>query len=364
MNVAVLTSGGVDSSVALCELATKTDYKLTAFYLKIWLEDELAYLGECPWEEDLKIVRKITDQYGIELRVISLQQEYRQKVVEYTLSELKRGGTPSPDLLCNQFIKFGAFFDKISSDPSETFDFVATGHYAGVEKRDGHQVLAKAKDAKKDQTYFLSRLSKEQINKLMFPLAQYQKQEVRELAQHYDLLNASRPDSQGICFLGKLKFNDFVSAYLGKKPGKIVDADTKKILGGHEGFWFHTMGQRKGLKLSGGPWYVVAKDVEQNIVYVRNEKFVEEIKSNIFSVRDLNWYGSPIEDKLECQVKIRHGEASTQAIIEQDKEGLWSVEMQKPDGGIADGQFAVFYKEQMCLGSGVIQKNSLKNLDL
>ena len=159
-------------------------------------------------------------------------------------------------MLCNQFIKFGAFFDKITQDPNDQFDYVATGHYAGIEKRDGRQVLAKARDTKKDQTYFLSRLSKEQINKLMFPLAKYQKHEVRELAQHYNLLNAARPDSQGICFLGKLKYNDFVSAYLGKNPGKIVDADTQDILGDHDGFWFHTMGQRKGLRLSGGPWYL------------------------------------------------------------------------------------------------------------
>ena len=182
MKIAVLLSGGVDSSVALYRLLEEGYKDVTAYYLKIWLEDELSFLGDCPWEEDLSYARAVCEARGVELRVLPLQQEYYDRVVSYTVSELKKGRTPSPDIFCNQRIKFGAFFEKVS----EHYDKVATGHYGVVEEKDGLFWLRRSPDPVKDQSYFLSHLSQEQVSKIMFPIGSLMKEEVRALARKYD----------------------------------------------------------------------------------------------------------------------------------------------------------------------------------
>ena len=204
MNIAVLVSGGVDSSVAL-RLLQDQGHTVTAFYLKIWLEDELSFLGDCPWEQDLAYVRQVCEQADVPLHVISLQKEYWDIVVSYVIAEVKAGRTPNPDILCNSRIKFGAFLDKIGDE----FDAIASGHYAAIKEISGKKLLYAAPDAIKDQTYFLSHLNSAQLNKVLFPLGNFNKAEVRELAQKYDLPNKERKDSQGICFLGKLKYDEF-----------------------------------------------------------------------------------------------------------------------------------------------------------
>ena len=248
MKVAVLLSGGVDSSVALHLARRGGAQDITAFYLKIWLEDELAFLGDCPWEEDLKYARAVCEQAGVPLQVVAMQSEYQERVVSYVVRELKAGRTPSPDILCNQWIKFGLFFEKL--DPS--FDKVVSGHYAQVEERNGEFLLKRAPDPVKDQTYFLSRLSQAQLSRLWFPVGHLQKNEVRQLAQELHLPNRERRDSQGICFLGKIKYPEFVRFHLGEKEGAIINLDSGAQVGTHKGVWFHTVGQRKGLGLGGG----------------------------------------------------------------------------------------------------------------
>ncbi len=347
MKIAVLTSGGVDSSVAL-RLLKDQGHELKAFYLKIWLEDELQFLSDCPWETDLSYVRQICEEINVPLEVVPMQKEYFEKVVGYTIEEVKAGRTPNPDIMCNSLIKFGLFLDKVSAD----FDKVASGHYSQVEEVDGVVYLKKSPDPVKDQTYFLARLNQDQLKKLLCPIGGLAKTEVRELAEKYNLPNKDRKDSQGICFLGKFKYNDFIKNYLGEKKGDIVEFETDQKIGEHEGFWYHTVGQRKGIGLSGGPWYVVKKDSEKNIVYVSSKYFDEEKLRNKFKVENYNWFsGKDPSDMSDLEVKIRHGENIYPCKLDLS---LNEVEILGNDQGIAAGQFAVFYKKDLCIGSAMI----------
>lgn len=348
MKIAVLTSGGVDSSVAL-KLLKDQGHDVTAYYLKIWLEDELQHLTDCPWEEDLQYVREICEREDIPLNIIPMQKEYFDTVVAYTLKEVKDGRTPNPDIMCNNHIKFGMFFEKIDLNQ---FDKVATGHYANIEEQNGQFILKKTDDPIKDQTYFLARLSQEQLSKIIFPLAPYTKEEVRALAHKFNLPNKDRKDSQGICFLGKFKYNDFIKHYLGEIPGDIIESETGKKLAEHEGFFYYTIGQRKGIKLSGGPWYVVDKDIEKNIVYVSNE--YHEKTRNTLEVGDFNWFNGEFPSKNNLQVKLRHGENFYNCEIANVSPKHATLTLDGNDQGIAAGQFAVFYDGEICLGSGVI----------
>lgn len=349
MRIAVLVSGGVDSSVAL-KLLKDQGHDLTAFYLKIWLEDELAYLGSCPWEEDLFYVKQVCKQLNVPLEVVSLQEEYWNRVVTYALTQVKAGMTPSPDILCNQHIKFGGFYDKIS--PS--FERIATGHYAQLEENDGMFFLKKAKDPVKDQTYFLSQLSQLQLARALFPIGHLLKSEVRELARQYELPNQDRKDSQGICFLGKVKFSEFVKHHLGEKPGDLVDYDTGKVVGTHPGYWFYTIGQRKGIGLGGGPWYVAAKDPVHNIIYISNTYYSPEKQRNVIRIQASHWIaGYPPEMNI-LQVKIRHGEHTYLCSLEIIDKNHGIVHIEGCDQGIAAGQYTVFYQGDVCLGSAVI----------
>lgn len=350
MKIALLLSGGVDSSVALYRLLELGYTDITAYYLKIWLEDELSFLGTCPWEEDLEYARAVCDAKNIPLKVLPLQQEYFDRVVSYTISELKKGHTPSPDIFCNQRVKFGAFYDKVN----EHYDKVATGHYGVVEEVDGLSYLRRSPDPVKDQSYFLSHLSQDQISNIIFPIGSLMKEEVRALAQRYDLPNKDRKDSQGICFLGKIKYSDFVKHYLGEKEGEIRELETEEVLGAHKGFWFHTIGQRQGLGLGNGPWYVTSKNLEKNIIYVSSSRNVLEQKRTIFTVCELNWISrKPRRDELT--LKLRHGPRLNSCTIKWLSPDRLEVTMDEGDKGIAPGQFAVFYEDDICLGGARIE---------
>ncbi len=348
--VAVLVSGGVDSAVALHRLVDQGDLSLTAFYLKIWLEDDAAFLGSCPWEEDLEYVRAICDRLGVPLEIVSLQQEYRRRVVEYALGELKLGRTPSSDILCNSLIKFGAFLEGAGRD----FDRVASGHYARTREVEGTTRLLRGVDPVKDQTYFLCRLSQEQVARCVFPIGDLGKDEVRRLAQKINLPNADRPDSQGICFLGKIPYDEFVRHHLGDRPGPIVDVESGRTLGGHRGLWFHTIGQRKGLGLGDGPWYVVSKDPETSTVKVVHADCLAGHTRREFLVVDPHWIAA--EPKTSnLMVRIRHGEKLWPAQVRLEGAGGVRVILEEGDPGIAAGQFAVFYDGEECLGGGPIE---------
>lgn len=386
MKIAVLTSGGVDSSVAL-KLLKEQGHDLTAFYLKIWLEDDVKFLGaQCPWEEDLQFVRQICSDNDIPLKIVPLQKEYFDTVVAYTLKEVKEGRTPNPDIMCNNQIKFDLFLSKIQ----EKFDKIATGHYAKIAccegenvididldfcshknfegnlPKGGKYILKTAPDPVKDQTYFLSNLKQEQLAKLIFPIGDLTKEEVRKLAQEYELANKDRKDSQGICFLGKLKYEDFIRHYLGEKKGDLIEYETGEKMGEHEGFWYFTIGQRKGIKLPDGPWFVVDKDIEKNIIYISKKYYEEDKERDEFEVSNLNWFDEGAFDCARAQdvtiplkVKLRHGPQIYDCTVTPVRGGVHStdklkVKLTENDQGIAPGQFAVFYKDDICLGSGVI----------
>jgi len=367
MKIAVLLSGGVDSAVAL-SLLKEQGHDITAFYLKIWMEEELKFLSDCPWKEDLEYAEKICKDLCVPLEVIPMQKEYFENVVSYLVKEAKEGRTGNPDVFCNNFIKFGMFLDKIDS----SFEKIASGHYANTVEINGKMHLKKAPDKIKDQTYFLAYLKEEQLRRIVFPIGQMSKSEVREIAEKYNLANKNRKDSQGICFLGKIKFRDFIASYLGKKEGDIIDFDTNEKLGTHDGYWFYTLGQRKDIKLPNGPYFVVKKDIEKNQIFVSKNYFNEDKQRNSFTVSSLNIFSGSLEtltDKdKKIDVKIRHGEKIYPALITvvsakpQSDESTQAhptanlkVEIPENDQGITAGQFAVFYEGDICLGSGIIQ---------
>jgi tRNA-specific 2-thiouridylase len=349
MKIAALISGGVDSSVALNLVQREGGHEVTAFYLKIWLEDDVAFLGDCPWEEDLNHARAVCEQAGVTLRVLPLQAEYQERIVEHVLAELRQGRTPSPDILCNQQIKFGCFFDQI--DPG--FDRVISGHYAQVENDQGVYRLKRSPDPVKDQTYFLSRLNQNQLRRIRFPIGHMEKWRVRELAKQWHLPNQERKDSQGICFLGKIKYPEFVRFHLGERSGPIIERETGKKLAEHSGVWFYTIGQRKGLGMAGGPWYVVGKDIANNIVYVSHSGKVQEHARNRFRVDQVHWIaGPPATDRL--QTKLRHSPHMEDCRIEFLEARSLVVTLNGRDPGVAHGQSAIFYGGDYCLGGGVI----------
>lgn len=347
MKVAVLLSGGVDSSVAL-RLLKDEGHDVTAFYLKIWLQDEFSFLGDCPWEEDLEFARAVCQQADVPLEIINMQNEYWDSVVSYTISEIKEGRTPNPDMFCNRLIKFGQFINKIDN----SFEKVASGHYAKIENQNGKFILKTSPDPIKDQTYFLAYLTQHQLSRALFPIGSFKKKQIRELALNYNLPNMNRKDSQGICFLGKIKFSDFIKHHLGEIEGDIIDIDTNKIMGRHKGYYFYTIGQRSGLRLGGGPWYVISKDIKENIVYISKENITNRARKE-FKVGKFNWISEESPISGNYFVKIRHGENFYKCTLNINGDsGI--VLSDKEDRGIAPGQFAVFYKDDICLGGSVI----------
>jgi tRNA-specific 2-thiouridylase len=282
MDIAALLSGGVDSSVVV-HLLCEQGYKPTLFYIKIGM-DGAEYM-DCSAEEDIELSTATARKYGLSLEVVDLHQEYWENVAAYAIDKIRQGLTPNPDVMCNKLIKFGCFEQRVGKD----FDFTATGHYATTLQRNGKTWLGTAKDPVKDQTDFLAQIDYLQVSKLMFPIGGLMKQEVREIANKAGLPSARRKDSQGICFLGKINYNDFVRRFLGEKEGAIIELETEKKLGTHRGYWFHTIGQRKGLGLSGGPWFVVKKDMEENTIYVSRGYGVETQYGNEFRMHDFHF---------------------------------------------------------------------------
>lgn len=353
MNIAALLSGGVDSSVVV-HLLCEQGYRPTLFYIKIGM-DGAEYM-DCSAEEDIEMSAAIARKYGLSLEVVDLHKEYWENVAAYAIDKIRKGLTPNPDVMCNKLIKFGCFEQRVGKD----FDFTATGHYATTIQRDGKTWLETAKDPVKDQTDFLAQIDYLQVSKLMFPLGGLMKQEVRDIALKAKLPSARRRDSQGICFLGKINYNDFVRRFLGEKEGRIIELETGKILGTHRGYWFHTIGQRKGLGLGGGPWFVVRKDTDENVIYVSRGYETEQQYGYEFSMQDFHfitenpWEG--VEGEIPVTFKIRHTPDFIGGKLLQDGDGYRIVSEEKLQG-IAPGQFGVVYDEasRLCIGSGEIK---------
>lgn len=354
MRIASLVSGGVDSSVTI-PLLLEQGYKPTIFYIKIGMENKPGFT-DCPSEEDIEITSYIAHKYGLEMEIIDLHDTYWNTVVKYTIDTVKKGLTPNPDIMCNRMIKFGAFEEKMGHE----FDIITTGHYADTHEAGGKKYLATAADKVKDQTYFLGRITYQQLSKLMFPLGKIpHKNRVREIAEEMHLPSANRPDSQGICFLGKINYREFIKKHLGEWHGPILELETGKELGKHQGYWFYTIGQRKGLGLSQGPWFVIKKDTFKNIIYVSrgydpSAQYDDKIYLGDFQFITENPFGK-LDEGAPIKFKIRHTPEFTSGTLTLAGD-RYLITSEKPVSGIAPGQFGVIYSsdEQICLGSGII----------
>ena len=355
MRVAALISGGVDSAVAVHRLVEQ-GHDVHLFYIRIGRDDGL---GDCSADEDIDFCRLIAARYRLPLDIVPLHDEYWEHVMRYALDTVSAGLTPNPDMMCNLIIKFGYFEERVGHE----FDMTASGHYASTEiDAEGHKWLTTAVDPVKDQTDFLARITRAQLAHIMFPIGELPKAEVRRIALEQKLPNALRRDSQGICFLGKINYNDFIRRHLGERPGPIVELETGRVLGEHRGYWFHTIGQRKGLGLSGGPWYVVRKDVETNTIYVSGGYDTERQYGRRLRIAETRFLTLDPWDGRECDgaeimFKNRHTpEFIPGHLTRLDGTGEYIIDSERRVQGIAPGQFAVLYDRDChrCLGAGVI----------
>ena len=373
--IAVLLSGGVDSSVVVCELA-RLGFHPDCFYIKIGPEEQEEW--ECSSEEDLEMATAVARKYGCRLEVVDCHREYWEQVTAYTMDKVRAGLTPNPDVMCNRLIKFGAFHEKCG----HAYDLIATGHYAQTEclpqtPAEAEETpglagknlkwLCTAPDPVKDQTDFLAQIADWQLAKAIFPIGHYMKNEVREIAEREHLVSAHRKDSQGICFLGKINYNDYLRRYLGELPGDVIELETGRRVGQHRGHWFHTIGQRKGMGLGGGPWFVVRKDVAQNIVYVAHGYDPSEAYRQHFPIRAFHSLNGQMPPE-EVTIKVRHTPDYFPARLEKlspvqsdaqnalQGEGCYMVHCAVPIHGIAPGQFCVVYDKahHRCYGSAEI----------
>lgn len=361
MNIAVLISGGVDSAVVV-DLLYRQGHQLTLFYIKIGMDNDD---GDCSSEEDIEFCSLIASRYDLPLKIVSLHEEYWEYVMSYALNEVTEGRTPNPDMMCNKFIKFGFFEQRYG----KYFDKTATGHYARVLEKDSRYFLATAKDKVKDQTDFLSAISYKQLSHIIFPLGEFNKSQVREMAVSASLPNAQRKDSQGICFLGKINYRDFISRKLGNRWGKIIEIETGEEIGKHRGHWLYTIGQRKGLGLSGGPWFIIKKDIDENILYVSKGYDTPMQYKKEIPLSKIHWITfDPLKESLlpdlspdkngamEVSFKIRHTPDFTLGKLLPLSNG-WLIQSEKDIQGVAPGQFATLYTKDTtyCLGSAMIE---------
>ena len=343
--VAVALSGGVDSSVAAA-LLKKQGFDVIGFHLRFWKAKENKVKNK---EVELR-VKKIGEVLGIPIKFFDVKENFKKLVDDYFLKEMRNGRTPNTCVVCNREIKFKFLLEKAKEMKC---GYLATGHYAQFK----NTKLLRAKDLNKDQTYFLwgVKLTPQQWSKILFPIGEIEsKQKVREIAKKFNLPTHQTPSSSDACFLGSLDFNSFLQNKLGKKKGKIIDKQSN-ILGEHEGLWFYTIGQRKGIELSGGPYFVVGKDLKKNSLLIsKNEK--DLLKKELIS-QEVNWV-SGIEPMLPLKVlaKVRYGAELASAVVEE-KLGpkKYKIVFTKPQRAITPGQSVVFYKSNELLGGGIIQ---------
>jgi tRNA-specific 2-thiouridylase len=391
--VIVGLSGGVDSSVA-AYLLKKQGYEVIGLFMKNWHDDSVTISNECPWLEDSNDAMLVADKLGIPFQVVDLSEQYKERIVDYMFKEYELGRTPNPDVLCNREIKFDVFL-KIALELGA--DYVATGHYCrkGQETIKGETVykLLAGKDGNKDQSYFLCQLSQEQLSKALFPIGELTKPEVRKIATEQDLITADKKDSQGLCFIGKVRLPEFLQQKLQPKEGIIVQIPEDssiynreipvfnskeeelaffaskykyavidgKIVGKHQGAHYFTKGQRKGLAVGGTkePLFVIDTDVEENVIYTGEGKNHKGLYKNVLFVssEEIHWIRKDLAlnngESLRVKARIRYRQALEEAILYKVETGLY-VEFNNKQSAITEGQFVAWYINDELLGSGVI----------
>lgn len=334
--VYVAMSGGVDSSVAAA-LLKKRGFNVVGVYMKQWTPE--IFDRECLWKRDREDAMRVAASLNIPFKTWDFSKEYEKQVAKYMINSYRKGITPNPDIMCNKVIKFGLFFKKAIEEGA---NYIATGHYA--KSKNGH--LFTAKDKNKDQTYFLWTLTERQLKKTMFPIGNFDKREVRKFAKKFKLVTADKKDSQGVCFIGELNMKNFLKSYIEPRPGKVLNLDGE-VIGRHDGAFYYTIGQRRGLNLgiAGGPYYVVKKDIKRNLIYVGQEKDLALDKAFITEV---HWIGRLKKQNLK--VKIRYRTKGEKAILK-----LGALKFKKPIRAITAGQSAVFYSGTRVLGGAIIK---------
>ncbi|MBI1971477.1 MAG: tRNA 2-thiouridine(34) synthase MnmA [Candidatus Wildermuthbacteria bacterium] len=349
----VAMSGGVDSSVAAA-LLKRDGFRVVGVYMQCWTADDPLYKG-CTSLDDERSARLAASRLEIPFYTWNFIKEYKERVVEYMLDGYKNGITPNPDIMCNKEIKFGLFFEKAVKLGA---DLVATGHYARILRESPksearNPKLLQAVDKNKDQSYFLSFIKPDVISRTLFPVGNYTKLQVRELARTFNLPNAERKESQGICFIGKVDFEEFLKQHIPAKPGEVVNT-AGKVLGKHDGLVLYTIGQRKGIKLSGGPYFVVRKDFQKNQVVVSKNQ--EDLEEKEVVLHSMNWFEKPEHFPAGgLQARIRYRQPTAEATLAQAENGLYKVIFEKPQRAITSGQFGVLYQKDQLIGGGVIQ---------
>ncbi len=361
--ILVAMSGGVDSSVAAALLVRSGKYQVVGAYMKQWSDDG-EIRGVCPWKEDRREALRVAAALGIPLLTLDFEKEYREWVMKYLFDEYERGRTPNPDVMCNRWIKFGFWLTKARE---LGFQFLATGHYAQIQGvQSGSETvyqLCEAKDQDKDQTYFLHQLNQDQLSAAMFPIGEYTKSEVRQLATEFRLPTANRAESMGICFVGEVPMKEFLAQRIAPTPGNIVTS-TGEVVGRHDGLAFYTIGQRNvrvsvqtASLLENGenrPWYVVQKRFKENELVVGHEDDPLLFRSQI-EVEEVHWIdGQPPIFPLKCLVRLRHRQEKQQVVVQASKSGSAIIIFSRPERAPTPGQFAVFYHQGVCLGGGVI----------
>jgi len=340
-------SGGVDSSVSAI-LLQEQGYEVVGCYMKNWSEDLPG--AHCPWAEDLADAKRVATKLGLDFKVFDFEKEYKQKVVDYMIDEYRAGRTPNPDIMCNQEIKFRLFYDIAISEGA---DFVATGHYACIERSEqsclSAPLLMRAVDEAKDQTYFLARMPQDALEKTIFPVGHLTKSEVKQIAQEHNLSVSAKKESMGICFVGEVDIRQFLKQYIDAEPGPIIDAETGKKVGTHEGVPFYTIGQRHGLYLpSDLPYYVVKKDAVTNTIYVSKNLNSPDLWKTEIKLTDIIKSG----DLANIKVRTRHRAPLIEATLDGD-----TLKLSEPQKALNPGQFVVFYggdNHQFVLGSAII----------
>ncbi|QUE85842.1 tRNA 2-thiouridine(34) synthase MnmA [Exiguobacterium alkaliphilum] len=358
--VVVGMSGGVDSSVT-AHLLKEQGYNVIGIFMKNW--DDTDENGVCTATEDYEDVIAVANQIGIPYYAVNFEKEYWNRVFEYFLAEYRLGRTPNPDVMCNKEIKFKAFLDHALRLGA---DFVATGHYARVDYVDGEHRLLRGKDDNKDQTYFLNQLSQDQLARTMFPIGHMDKKDVRVIAEEAGLATAKKKDSTGICFIGERNFKEFLSEYLPSQPGEMQTLDGV-VKGRHDGLMYYTLGQRHGLGIGGDgdPWFVVGKNVKENILYVGQGFHHDALYSDALLASKLSWTGTVPATEFRATAKFRYRQQDVPVTIAPLENGEVLVKFDEPQRAITPGQAVVFYDGDICLGGATIDEayRSGKRLD-